>query len=241
MNRVFRIAQREFAAFFNSPVAYVVLGVFLALCGVLFFFFGPLFIRNDASLRSFFGLMPVVFMFLAPAVTMRLVAEERKRGTIEGLLTLPVREWEVVAGKFLGALGMVLVGLAFTLPYPLSLAALTAPQVSLDWGPVIGGYVGSILLAASFIAVGLWASALGKDQIVGFIVGLAVCFALWIPDQVSIFFPETLGAALQFLSANFHFQNIARGVIDSRDVLYYVTVTATGLIGTTRLLENVRK
>ena len=238
--RVLRIARREFSTFFNSPVGYVVLGVFLAVSGFLFFFVGPLFLRGDANMRPFFGLMPVIFMFFAPAITMRLIAEERKSGTIENLLTLPVREWEVVVGKYAAAMGMVAVALAFTLPYPLSLSAITAPGASMDRGPVIAGYVSTLLLSSSFLAVGMWASALGKDQILGFIVGLAMCFALWIPDQISIFFPESFGSFLQFLSANHHFESIARGVIDTRDVLYYVTVTAVGLIGTTRMLASVR-
>lgn len=241
MNSVIRIAQKELQSFFNSPVGYVVLGVFLALTGSLYFFFSPLFILNDASMRHFFGLMPVVFMFLAPAITMRLIAEERKSGTIESLLTLPVREWEVVAGKYLAAVVMVGVGVAFTISYPISLSLVTAEGASLDWGPIVGGYIGTMLLSSSFIAVGMWASALGKDQIVGFIVGLAVCFLLWFPDQVAIFLPASLGEVLKYLSANHHFQNIGRGVIDTRDVLYYVTVTAIGLIATTRTLASVRK
>lgn len=241
MKNVIRIARKELASFFNSPTGYVVLGVFLALSGSLYFFFSPLFILNDASMRHFFGLMPVVFMFLAPAITMRLIAEERKSGTIESLLTLPVKEWEVVVGKYLAALAMVAVGVAFTVSYPISLSMITAEGVSLDWGPIAGGYIGTILLASGFIAVGMWASSLGKDQIVGFIVGLAICFLLWFPDQVAIFLPESLGEVLKYLSANHHFQNIGRGVIDTRDLLYYVTVTAIGLIATTRTLASVRK
>lgn len=241
MNSVVCIARKELASFFNSPVAYVVLGVFLAISGSLFFFFSPLFILNDASMRSFFSLMPVIFMFLAPAITMRLIAEERKSGTIEMLLTLPVREWEVVAGKYLAALSMVVIGVLCTLPWPFSLSLLTAPGAGMDWGPIAGGYLGTVLLSSSFLAVGMWASSLGKDQIVGFIVGLAICFCLWFPDKVAIFLPASLGSALEFLSADFHFENISRGVIDARDVLYYVTVTAIGLIATTRTLASVKK
>jgi ABC-2 type transport system permease protein len=241
MKNVLRIAKKELSTFFNSPVAYVVLGVFLALSGALYFFFSPLFIYNDASMRGFFSLMPVVFMFLAPAITMRLIAEERKSGTIESLLTLPLQEWEVVVGKYLAALAMVAIGVAFTISYPISLTLITAPGTSLDWGPVLGGYIGTMLLSSAFIAVGMWASSLGKDQIVGFIVGLAVCFLLWFPDQVAIFMPETLGNFLKYLSANHHFQNVARGVVDPRDLLYYGTVTAIGLIATTRMLASVRK
>jgi ABC-2 type transport system permease protein len=241
MSATLRITRKELASFFNSPVAYVVLGMFLSVTGALYFFFSPLFIVNNATLRPFFSLMPLVFMFLAPAITMRLIAEERKSGTIESLLTLPVKEWEVVAGKYLAALVMVAIGMVFTITYPVSIAMLTAPGQSLDWGPVVGGYVGTMLLSSSFIAVGMWASSLGKDQIVGFIVGLTICFLLWLPDQIAIFVPEMLGNLMKSISANYHFENIARGVLDTRDVLYYVTVTVIGLIATTRTLASVRK
>ncbi len=241
MSHTLRIARRELAAFFNAPIAYIVLGVFLAAAGYLFFFFSGLFIVGKASMRGFFGLAPVLFLFLAPAITMRLIAEERKSGTLEMLMTLPVKEWEVVAGKFLAALATVGVAMLFTLPYPFSLVAVTAPGVTFDWGPVIGGYVGVMLMASSFLAWGMWASAMNKNQIVGFIVGLALCFALWIPDRIAIVLPESLAGIAQYLSVNYHFENIARGVIDTRDLFYYITVTAIGLIGTTRQLASVRQ
>jgi ABC-2 type transport system permease protein len=241
VSHTLRIARRELSAFFNSPIAYIVLGVFLVVSGYLFFFFSGLFIVGKASMRGFFGLAPVLFLFLAPAITMRLIAEERKSGTLETLMTLPVKEWEIVAGKFLAAVGTVFVCMLFTLPYPLSLYALTAANASFDWGPVIGGYLGVMLMSSSFIAWGMWASAMNKNQIVGFIVGLALCFALWIPDRVAIVLPDTLGGIAQYLSVNYHFENVARGVIDTRDLFYYLTVTAIGLLATTRQLASVRQ
>src|SRR5690606_26067560 len=119
-------------------------------------------------------------------------AEERKTGTLETLMTLPIREWEVVVGKFLAALAMMAVGVGFTLLYPLTLSLVVAPGSQLDWGPVIGGYLGLVLLAGAFIAVGMWASAISKNQIVGFIVGLAICFLLWVLDKATIVLPGTL-------------------------------------------------
>ena len=241
MTNTLRIARRELATFFNSPIAYIVLGVFLLVAGYLFFFFSGLFIVGKASMRGFFGLAPVLFLFLSPAITMRLIAEERKSGTLELLMTLPVKEWEVVAGKFLAAVGMVGVCMLFTVVYALSLFGVTATGAAFDWGPVIGGYVGVMLMASSFIAWGMFASAMNKNQIVGFILGLGICFALWIPDRVAIVLPEGLSGIAQYLSVNYHFENISRGVIDTRDLFYYVTVTVIGLIATTRTLASVRQ
>ena len=235
------IARRELATFFNSPVAYIVLGVFLAIAGYLFFFFSGLFIVGKATMRPFFGLAPILFMFLVPAITMRLIAEERKSGTFETLMTLPVREWEIVAGKFLAALATIAIALSFTLPWALSLFAATANDSAFDWGPVIGGYLGVLLMSSAFIAVGLFASALQKNQIVGFVVGLGLCFALWFPDKVAMILPSGLAEIAQYLSVGYHFENIARGVIDTRDLFYYVTVTAIALLATTRVLASVRK
>lgn len=235
------IARRELSTFFNSPIAYIVLGVFLAVSSYLFFFFSGIFMMGAATMRPFFGLAPILFMFLVPAITMRLIAEERKSGTFETLMTLPVREWEVVAGKFIAALVTIAIALLFTLPWALSLVSAVEKDAVFDWGPVIGGYLGVLLLSSAFIAWGLFASALQKNQIVGFIVGLALCFLMWFPDKVALLLPASAAAVVQYLSVAYHFENIARGVIDSRDLFYYVTVTAIGLMATTRVLASVRK
>jgi ABC-2 type transport system permease protein len=220
-------------------VAYIVIGVFLVVAGWLYF--STVFVAGQASLRAFFGIAPVLFVVFAPAVTMRLVAEERKSGTLELLLSMPLRDWEVVAGKFLAALGMVAVGLLWTLPYPLTVAGLTAEGARFDWGPVIMGYLGLLLMASSFLALGLWASALSRNQIVGFIIGLLLCFAFYFVDKFALVLPESVGELLQYLSVDYHFANIARGVLDTRDVLFYLSLTAVGLALTTRTLGNVRQ
>ncbi len=233
------VARREFKSFFNSPVAYIVIGVFLAVAG--WFFFSTLFISGQASLRGFFSLAPIMFVFFAPAVTMRLLAEERKTGTLELLLSMPIRDWEVVVGKFLAALGMVAVGLAWTLPYPIIVSSFTAAGASFDWGPVVAGYLALLLLAASFLALGLWASALSKNQIVGFIVGLLLCFLFYFIDKFAVVLPQGLGQILEYLSVDYHFGNIARGVVDTRDLLFYASLTGVGLLLTTRTLNTVRQ
>jgi ABC-2 type transport system permease protein len=233
------VARREFATFFNSPIAYIVLGGFLLVAGWLYF--STLFIAGQASLRGFFGIAPVLFVVFAPAVTMRALAEERKSGTLELLLTMPLKDWQVVVGKFLAALGMVAVGLAWTLPYPLSVAAMTAKGASFDWGPVAAGYLGLLLMASSFLALGLWASALSKNQIIGFIVGLLLCFGFWFVDKFAGLMPDAIGSLLEYLSVDYHFENIARGVLDTRDLLFYASLTAGGLLLTTRSLGAVRQ
>ncbi len=156
MTTAIAVARREFQTFFNSPIAYIVLCGFLLIAGWLFF--GTLFLGGQATLRGFFALAPMLFVVFAPAVTMRSVAEERKSGTIELLLTMPLRDWEVVAGKFLAALGMVATGLLWTIPYAFSVAALSAPNATFEWGTVLAGYLGLLLMASSFLALGLWAA-----------------------------------------------------------------------------------
>jgi ABC-2 type transport system permease protein len=239
MSTALAVARREFKSFFQSPIAYIVIGVFLLVAGWLYF--STLFLAGTASLRAFFGFAPVLFVVFAPAITMRLLAEERKTGTLELLLSMPIKDWEVVIGKFTAALAMVAVGLLWTLPYPLSVSSLTAKGSSFDWGPVLGGYIGLLLLASSFLALGLWASALSRNQIVGFIIGLLLCFAFYFVDKFAILLPSSLGEILQFLSADYHFENIARGVFDTRDILFYLSLTAAGLLLTIRSLAAARQ
>lgn len=228
MGRILSIARREMQSYFNSPVAYIVLGVFLLLIGYLYF--STLFLTGFASLRNFFSVTPVLLVVFAPAMTMRLIAEERKSGTIEHLMTLPVTDAEVVLGKFFAAMGTVCIGLLMTLPYPLSVALLTPPTLSMDFGPVVGGYLGLVFLSASFMSLGLFASALTRNQIVAFIIGLLVCFFFFFIDKFAILMPAALAPIFEYLSVDFHFGNIARGVIDSRDVLFYVSLTSIALM-----------
>jgi ABC-2 type transport system permease protein len=236
MSRVLSIARREIQSYFNSPVAYIVLGVFLFVTGYLYF--STLFISGFASLRNFFGVTPAMLIVFAPALTMRLVAEERKSGTIEHLLTLPVTDTEVVLGKFLAAMGTLCVGYLLTIPYGLSVAFLTPKGLSLDLGPVIGGYFGLVLLSASFLSLGLFASSLTRNQIVAFIIAFLACFFFYLIDRLAIFLPASLAPVFEFLSVDFHFANITRGVIDTRDILFYVSLTSLALMFTVYSLRR---
>jgi ABC-2 type transport system permease protein len=225
MRQVAHILSKEFKTYFVSPIAYIVISIFLLVTG--WFFFTTFFLYNQANLRYFFALLPFVFAFVIPAVTMRLFAEEFNVGSYEILLTLPVSFGEVILGKFLAAVCFVIALLLPTLAYPLMIAWLG----ELDWGPVAGGYAGAALLGAAFSAIGLFASSLTRNQIIAFIVGTAICFGLTLVDKMLFFLPRGLLQVMAYLGADAHFQNIARGVIDSRDMLYFASVVFLGLYG----------
>lgn len=223
MQQVAQILSKELRDYFLSPIAYIVIAVFLLVTG--WFFFATFFLFNQADLRNFFDLLPVTFAFVIPAVTMRLFAEEFHVGSYEVLLTLPVTTTDIIFGKFLAGVALVAAALAPTLAYPLCISILG----ELDWGPVIGGYVGAILLGAAYTAVGLFASSLTRNQIIAFIVGVAVCFSLTLLDKMLFFFPPSLLNVIGYLGAGAHFNNIAKGIVDSRDVLYFLSVIFIGL------------
>jgi len=225
MPPVFYIMTREFRDYFISPIAYLIITVFLLATG--WFFFTPFFLIGQASLRDFFDLLPMIFAFVVPAFTMRLLAEERNVGSYEILLTLPVTYADVVIGKHLAAVALVAAMLLPTAAYPVTVALLGP----LDWGPVLGGYIGALLLGTTYAAIGLWASSLTRNQIVAFIVGMAICFSLTLIDKMLFFFPRTLLNVIQYIGADFHFRNIAKGVFDSRDILYFLSVIFLSLYG----------
>lgn len=232
MRQVLPIFKKEFRSYFVSPIAYIVISIFLVVMG--WFFFSTFFLFNQASLRTFFGLLPIMFAFVLPAVTMRLVSEELNVGTYEILLTMPVSFREVVLGKFLAALAFVAAMLIPTVAYPVIVSFLG----DLDWGPVIGGYLGALLLGASFSAVGLFASSLTRNQIVAFIIGVAICFALVLIDKILFFLPSGLLGVFEYLGADAHFENIAKGILDSRDILYFLSLTFVSLYATHLVMEE---
>ena len=212
------IFKKEVRSYFNSAVAYVVIVVFLAIVGWLYT--SSMFLVNVASLRMMFEWIPLVFLFVVPAVTMRLLAEEKKAGTIELLTTKPLHDWEIVAGKFLAAWALIGVTLLPTLIYYITVAFLG----EIDNGPVIGGYLGLLLMAGVYVAIGLLASSLTENQIVAFIIGLLMMFAFFMMDKVLIFIPDFMTSVVEYLGIDYHFSNIARGVIDSRDIVYFCSM-----------------
>jgi ABC-2 type transport system permease protein len=236
MSAVWGIARRELRGYFNSPIAYIFIVVFLLLSSWLFF--RGYFLFGEASLRSFFSLLPWIFLFFVPAVSMRLWAEERKLGTAELLLTLPVRDEAVILGKFLAGLALIVITVFLAFP----LLILTALLGDVDAGPVIGGFLGAVFLGGAYLAIGLFLSSLTENQIVAFIMGVVACFALFIVGEnlVLITAPGALAPLLRSLGLGAHFESIGRGVLDSRDILYYLSVTGLFLYLNHRALAGRR-
>ena len=232
MQAVLHIFKKEFSSYFIAPIAYIVIAIFLLITG--WFFYATFFLLEQASLRNFFSLLPIVFAFVIPAVTMRLFSEELNIGSYETLMTLPVTFKQVILGKFLAAVAFVGTLLTPTLAYPLTTAMLG----ELDWGPVLGGYCGAILLGAAFAAVGLFASSLTRNQIIAFIIGAAICFTLTLINKILFFLPSSILGILNYLGADFHFQTISKGIIDSRNIIYFVSICFISLYGAYLVLEE---
>jgi ABC-2 type transport system permease protein len=232
MHNILPIYRREIRSYFNSPVAYVVIVVFLAIVG--WFFSSNIFLMNIASLRILFDIVPLVFLFFVPAITMRLLAEEKKTGTLELLTTRPVRDVEIVLGKFLAAWSLLAAALLPTLLYVVTLLALGSP----DLGPILTAYIGLMLMGGAYIAIGLFASGLTENQIVAFILSFLFVVALFLMDKVLMYVPEAFATPMEFLSIDYHFSNIARGVIDTRDLIYFGSLLGFGLYLATVTLER---
>jgi ABC-2 type transport system permease protein len=237
-NKIMRIARKEFAGFFASPVAFIFLGAFLLVTLFTFFWIETFFSRNIADVRPLFEWMPVLLIFLAAAITMRMWAEERRAGTLEFLLTTPVPPVYFVLGKFVACLGLVAVALALTLPLPLTVSLMG----NLDWGPVIGGYVATLFLAAAYIAIGLFISSRSDSQIVSLILTTAVCGLLYLSGSNALteLFGNRGGEILRLLGSGSRFEAIARGVIDFRDLYYYLSLVGLFLTLNVFMLEWLR-
>lgn len=233
MSNLLIIARRELAGYFATPVAYVFIVVFLVLNAALTFFLGNFFDRGQADLQSFFMWHPWLYLFLIPAVTMRLWAEERRQGTIELLLTLPVTLAEVVIGKFLAAWAFTAVALVLTVPIWITVNVLGDP----DNGVIVAGYIGSLLMAGAFLAIGAAISSLTKNQVIAFVLAAAVCFVFTVAGSPVVlgFFSGWAPAGLVELIASFsvmsNFQSIQRGVFDVASLVFYLSTIALFLFG----------
>ena len=237
------IFKREIQSFFTSPIGYLVIGLFLVLSGLfLWVFKGPfnVFEYGFADLSNFFLLAPWVFLFLIPAITMKSFSEEKKLGTLELLFIKPISLWETVLGKFLGTFCLALIAILPTLLYAYTISQLGVTIGNLDMGMVLGSYFGLLFLIASYTAIGLFASTLSENQIVAFIIGMVLCFlmlygfeslATVLPNGPIIIFVENLGMKA-------HFESIARGVLDTRDVIYFISLTLFFLYLTIIQLKN---
>lgn len=236
---------KEINAFFSSLIGYIVIGIFLLLMGILAWVFPDFSIihGNYATLDTLFSLAPLVFLFLIPAVTMRTFAEETKLGTIELLVTRPLSDWQIVVGKYLACLVLVLFALLPTALYYVSVYQLGAPPGNLDSGGILGSYIGLFLLAAAFAAIGLFASSLTANEIVSFILAAFLCFFLYLAfdslSQLPVFYGKT-DDFIQSLGIAYHYDSVSRGVLDSRDVVYFLSLIALFLAATVLSLGRRR-
>ena len=235
MGNTITIAWKETKAYFTTPTAYIVGAMFLVLTGI-FFVFDMTRPFAEASVRNFVTWANLFVMFLAPLLTMRLLAEEQKLGTLELLLTAPVQDWEVVLGKFIASWITLLVIIAFTLYYVILLYVFATP----DTGPVLSAYFGLVLYGTASLAVGLMASSLSGNQIVAAVVGIGILLTLSFIDRIAAIVEGVASDVLTGISMNAHFTDFARGVIDTSHIIYYVSMAAVFLFIAVRSLETRR-
>ncbi|MEM6316442.1 MAG: gliding motility-associated ABC transporter permease subunit GldF [Bacteroidota bacterium] len=237
------IFKKEINTFFSSLIGYVVIGVFLIFMGLMLWVFPDysLLKYSVASLDALFEIAPLIFLFLIPAITMRSFAEEKQTGTIELLVTRPLRDWEIVLGKFFACWLLVIFAVLPTILYYYTMHELGSPKGNLDAGAIAGSYIGLALLGGTFVAIGLLASSITNNQIIAFICALFFCFIFyWGFDYVSRL-PVFLGKSddiVQMLGIDYHYTSISRGVLDSRDIIYFVTVMGVFLTGSQVALES---
>ncbi|MCB9779684.1 MAG: ABC transporter permease [Alphaproteobacteria bacterium] len=236
LRAVFAIYRRELASYFDSPLAYIVVPAFLFLVGGFSLYFNDVLAAGVATMRTVFFWSAVFYLLLIPAVTMRLFAEEKRTGSLELLVTMPVDEAQMVLGKYLAALSLMTVALALTVTYPLTLASLS----DLDWGPVLGGYLGLFLLGAAFCAIGTAASAFTRNQIVAFLVALLLCVVPYATGFALQQVPAGALTVVQHLSFQTHVEDLARGIVDTRSLVYFGSIVGLFLHLAVFALEHRR-
>jgi len=228
MNSIWTIAKREFKTFFDSLAAYILLVVFLGLSGFFTWLFGSdIFFIGQATLMPFFSVAYWTLFFFIPALTMKMLAEEKRSGTLELLLTKPITDWQVVVGKFLAVIMLIGVALLLTVPYYISVSFLGP----IDHGSVWSGYLGMLLMSMAFTSIGLFASSITNNQIVAFLLALFIgVFFLIIFDVLASSFTGTIAYFFNYLSLSTHYESVSRGVLDSKDIIYFFSITLTSLL-----------
>jgi len=234
LRNILAIAGRELRLYFGTPSSYIIIAVFLFVCGYGFGWSRTTYL--ETSLQGFLGWGAFFLLFLGPAFTMRMLAEEEKLGTIELLLTAPVRDIEIVLGKYLAGLGVLSIMLVLTLYYPVLLAWFGDP----DWGPIAGGYLGFFLLGAVFLSIGLFASSLTSSQIAAYMMGSALVLSTWFVGHAAGVLGETAGEFLRRISVSHYFPAFGRGVLDTNALVYYVSIICVFIFLTVRSLESRR-
>ncbi len=239
MNIIQALFRRELHSYFATPVAYVFIVVFLVLTGTFTFYLGGFYEQGQADLRAFFNFHPWLYLFLVPAISMRLWAEERKTGSIELLMTLPITPWQAVLGKYLAAWAFAAIALALTFPIWITVNYLGDP----DNGVILAAYIGSLLMAGGFLAIGACLSAVTRNQVIAFVLTIVVCFGFLLSgfplvlDLFSGWAPQVLIDGVASLSFLTHFSNISRGVIEIRDLVYFGLLIGAFLYANTIILQ----
>jgi ABC-2 type transport system permease protein len=241
---MYAVFKRELFSFLNSLMAYITIGVFLLACALLLWFFPDTSILDYgyAEMNSFFNLVPFLFIFLVPAITMRSFAEERKEGTYVLLATRPLSDWQIIMAKYLAAVVLLLFALLPTLVYYYSIYQLGFPKGNIDTGAVVGSYIGLFLLGSTFAAIGVFASSLTKNQVVAFAIAVFICFFAFsgLESIGKLFELDQLGTILTNLGMVEHYQSMSRGVLDTRDLVYFLTFMAL-FLGLTKFTIGGRK
>ncbi len=234
-NNIGTIYKKEIATFFNSPVAYITIIVFLLINS--WFFTNTFFLINQSDLRQLFSLAPLTFLFFVPAITMSLVAKEKSDGTLEFLSTMPISDSDIIIGKFLSAVSLLCTALLFTMIHFITLLIV---GTNIDFGAMISGYMGLMILGAAYSSIGIFASTITENQITAFIISFLIIFILFILNKILILVPGFLTSTIQYLSVDYHLSNISKGVIDSRNIIYFGSIITFFLLISTKLLE-IRK
>lgn len=234
MNNIKNIFLREVRSYFNSPMAYIFLVIFVIVNS--FFFTNIFFKVNQSDLRTLFNIIPLVYLFFIPAICMSLIAKEKNSGTMEVLTTFPITDIELVIGKFLSALFLIFVGLLFTL---VQFFTLIQTGTDIDYGVVFTGYLGLLLLGSVYSSIGIFSSSISNDQIVAFIISVFIVLIFYLMDKtILLFTPSFMASFIQYLAVDYHLTNISRGVIDSRNIIYFFSVIGFFLFMTVRILES---
>lgn len=232
MRNIMLIAKKEIHAYFNSPFAYIVLTAFLAIAG--WFFSVTLFLNNQASLRTLFSTISVAYIIFIPAITMSLISKEKNLRTLELLTTLPIQDHQIVIGKFISAMTLISTGLLFT---AVNFFTIVWLGQNIDFGQIIGGYFGLLLVGGVYTAIGLFASGLSKNQIICFLIAAIIIGFFFLLDSLLIFIPASLNSFFQYISINYHFNNIEHGVIDTRTLAYFISLIAIFLYSSVTVIK----
>ena len=235
MRNINTVCKRELGGFFNSPMAYIFLVIFAIVNG--YFFTNTFFLFGQSDLRVLFDIVPLVYLFFIPAVSMGLIARENNLGTMETMSTMPLNSYEFVIGKFLAAFSLILLGLVAT---SIHLFTLISVGTNVDYGAIFSGYLGLALMGGTYAAIGTYASSVTENQVVAFIIGVFIVLVFFMLDKTLVFVPSSIAGFVQFLAVDYHLSNISRGVIDSRNLVYFFSVIGFFIFLTIQTLEMKR-